>query len=359
MVMAYYISAHGYGHGVRSCDVLAAELARDAGVQVRVTTDLPEDFLRARLPQAGERMVVRRGAFDVGMVQRDSIRVDVDATLEANGVLLKRADERLAGEAAFLRGIGARVVVADIPSLPLEAAAELGLTAYAIGNFSWDWIYSPFVERDERWRGVIAFYERGYRRADRLLKLPFSPAMEVFERQTDVSLVARAGRARRGEMARMAGADEGKQWVLLSFTTLDWDEAALRQVEQLEGVELFTVLPLQWEGHPRIHALDRRAISFSDVVASVDVVVSKPGFGILSDCAVNGKPLVYAEREDFIEYPVLERELKRYLKNAHIPAAKLYAGDLAETLEAVGRAPEPAETIGAGGAEMIANIVLR
>ena len=86
--------------------------------------------------------------------------------------------------------------------------------------------------------------------------------------------------------------------------------------------------------------------------------MTKPGYGILSDCVANAKPMVYAEREDFIEYPLLERELKRYLKNVHIPAAELYAGRLGAALAAVESAPAPLETLPAGGAEMAADILM-
>ena len=355
MHIAYYITAHGYGHGVRSCDVLGTLLARHPRVRVTVTTDLPGDFLRSRLPEADGRLSIRPGAFDVGMVQKDSIRVDVEATLAEALELVEERGRLVDYEAEFLRGEGADLVVADIPSIPIESAAEAGIPAVAMGNFSWDWIYGPFVERDSRWGDVIRMFAEGYRQARVLLKLPFSPEMRVFPKRVELPLLAKPGRDRRGELARMTGADAGKRWALLSFTTLGWDEAALRGVEGLGGWEFFTVKPLEWPGRERLHAVDRHAVGFSDVLASVDVVVSKPGYGILSDCVANGKPLVYAEREDFIEYPLLERELRRYVRNVHLPAVDLYAGRLGEALEAVDAAPAPAERLAGGGAERAAD----
>ncbi len=323
--IAYYITAHGYGHGVRSCDILAALLAAHPAVKVTVTTDLPADFLRSRLPLGDGRLTMRPGAFDIGMVQRDSIRVDVAATLAEALEVLSERDNLIDYEAEMLRGEGADLVVADIPSIPLEAAAEAGLPAVAAGNFSWDWIYAPFAARDARWGAVIRMFEEGYRQAKLLLKLPFSPAMTIFSKQVDI---------------------------------LDWDAAALGAVAALDAFEFFTVKPLEWPGHRNIRAVDRRQFGFSDVLASVDLAVSKPGYGILSDCVANAKPLVYAEREDFIEYPLLERELKRYLKHVHIPAADLYAGRLEAALAAVNTAPEPPETLPGGGAEQAAAILM-
>ena len=262
-------------------------------------------------------------------------------------------------EAEFLRGEGADLVVADIPSIPLEAAAEAGLPAVAVGNFSWDWIYAPFAERDPRWLRVINLFEQGYRQARLLLKLPFSPAMPVFARHVDIPLLAKPGRDRRAELAAATGADPARRWVLLSFTTLGWSEDALRRVEALETVEFFAVKPLDWPGRRNIHAVDRRRFGFSDVLASADAVVTKPGFGILSDCVANAKPIIYAEREDFIEYPLLERELKRFLPNVHIPAADLYAGRLGEALTAIETAPPPPETLPGGGAEQAADLLAK
>lgn len=356
--IAYYVTAHGYGHGVRSCDVLGALLAAHPGTKITVTTDLPEGFLRSRLPQGDGRLVVRPGAFDVGMVQKDSIRVDVDATLDEALELAAEREKLIDYEAEMLRGESADLVVADIPSIPIEAAAEAGVPAVAVGNFSWDWIYAPFAVRDPRWRSVVRTFEMGYRQAKLLLKLPFSPAMSVFPKRVDLPLLAKPGRARRKELAARTGADEAKRWVLLSFTSLDWSAAALRAVESLGDFEFFTVKPLDWAGRRNVHSVDRQAIGFSDVLASCDAVVTKPGYGILSDCVANAKPIVYAEREDFIEYPLLERELKRYLKNVHLPAADLYAGRLGEALKAIESAPAPRETLPGGGAEKAAEILM-
>lgn len=358
MQIAYYITAHGYGHGVRSCDILGALLAVHPALKITVTTDLPESFLRSRLTESDGRLVVRTGAFDVGMVQKDSIRVDVAATLEQALALVNNCEEKVRREMEFLRGLKADLVVVDIPSIPIEAAAVAGIPAVAVGNFSWDWIYSPFIARDPRWRPVVRMFEEGYRKAKLLLKLPFSPDMSTFSRHVDLPLLAKPGKARRQELAELTGADAGRRWVLLSFTTLDWNEVALREVETLHDFEFFTVKPLAWSGRKNIHAIDRMKIGFSDVLASCDVVVTKPGYGILSDCVANAKPIVYAEREDFIEYPLLEQELKRFLQNVHIPAADLYAGRLGAALTEIEQAPAPREKLAGGGAEKAAGILM-
>lgn len=344
--IAYYLSAHGYGHGVRGADVIRAINRLAPDVWVTIVSDLPEAFLRNRLP-AG-RNEYRRGSFDVGMVQLDSIRVDVPATLAAVGRLYSRRAELVEQESRFLRESGAGLVVCDLPAIPLEAAKRAGLPSAAVGNFSWDWIYGEFAEKDVRWRPFVAAIEEGFAQCDLLLRAPFHDEMAAFPRKEDIPLLATPGTARRGELATVTGADPAKPWTLISFTTLGWDDAALDRVEGLEGHDFFTVQPLGWKRR-NIHAVDRGRMPFSDVLASADTVISKPGFGLVSECVVNRKPLLYADRSDFREYAVLVDGIRRCLRCLHIPGKDLYGGNLGPYLDALRRAPEPPETISAGG----------
>jgi L-arabinokinase len=344
--IAYYITAHGYGHGVRSCDIIRALRRAAPEVVIQVISDLPVDFLRSRLDLPLD--AYRAGSFDVGMVQLDSIRVDVDQTLHRVNTVLDHRNERIVAERALLRAHKVGLVVSDIPAIPLEAARAERIPSIAVGNFTWNWIYEEFIDRDVRWRHAVDAFREGYAAADLLLRLPFSEPMDAFPRQEHIPLVATPGTSRRDELARVYGIDPGKTWVLLSFTTLEWDASVVAGLARYPDHVFLTVLPLGWSGG-NFFGIDRHRFSFSDVIASADVVVSKPGYGILSECAVNEKTLIYAERTEFREYPVLEAALKNVLRNVHIPAVELYSGNLRPYLEAARIAPAPVETINAGG----------
>lgn len=350
--IAYYISAHGYGHAVRSCDILTAFHDARPDIPVHIISGLPEAFLRSRLPEGG--FSFREGVFDVGMVQLDSVRVDVPATLSAVLALYTRADEIVEAEAAYLAEHHVGLVVVDIPALPVEAAVARNIPALAVGNFAWDWIYRPFGEQDVRWQPVIDRLSRAYGAIDLLLRLPFSEPMQAFPRQEKLGLLASPGRRRRDDIAAATACDPEKKWVLLSFTSLDWDEHALDEVEKLGAYEFLTVYPLVWDRR-NIHGVRRDQIPFADVLASSDAVISKPGFGLLSECVVNAKPLAYVERTDFIEYPILEDAARRFLSSVHLPARKLYAGDLAGALADLWEQPPPDEFLPRGGQHVAAS----
>ena len=352
--LVYYVTAHGYGHGARSCDILRGLNRLRPEIPVVTVSELGRAFFGSRL-QAG-RFRWRPGRFDVGLVQRDSIRADVDATLAPWRELLSRRSRLIDEEARFLEESGAALVVADIPALPLEAAAKVGVPSIAVGNFGWNWIYSAYRDRHRDWARVIRSIEDGYRKADLLLKLPFSEPMSIFQRQRPIAIVSEPGRPCRDSLARECGADPEKPWYLLSFSTLEWDSDAVRKIAGLQFAEFFTLLPLVWDA-PNIHGIDRERIAFSDVVVSCDAVISKPGFGILSECVVNRKPLIYVERTDFLEYPVLEECLRESLRHVHLPAEKLYRGDIRHALEQLSESRPPTRVPAGGGADEAARIL--
>lgn len=357
--IVYYITAHGYGHGVRSCEILEALRATAPDLVRTVVTALPSPFLETRITPP---FTHRNRSFDVGMVQLDSIRIDLDATEHALRVLCENWEQEVLDEGRWLAAVGATVVVADIPGIPMEAARRIGIPVVAVGNFGWDWIYSGDRRFSDParvvWRTAVDRFANAYAKADLLLRLPFAEPMAAFPKQIDLPLLGSPGQERRKEIAIHTGADPRRRWVLLSFTTLDLTQDALRRLESLaDDYELFTVRPLEFAG--RFRAIDPARFPFKDVLASADAVVSKPGFGIVSECILNAKPLLHAERTDFREYPILLAAIERYLQHRLLPAEALYDGRLELALAELWRAERPRETLVAGGAEIAAHSILR
>jgi hypothetical protein len=344
--IVYYISAHGYGHGVRSCSIIRAFNQLHPRLTVHIVSELPAAFLSSHI--GSDRNPIRAGSYDVGMVQLDSIRVDVDATLQKAKQLHRNRKRLVEQESAFLSNLKADLIIADIPGIPIEAASRVGIPRIAVGNFGWDWIYSDFIPQDAQWKPIVNMFREQYAKASLLLRLPFCEEMKAFPLIEDIPLVASPGYSRRTKIAALTGCDPGKKWILLSFTTLDLGVDALSRIECIEDHEFFTVLPLKWQRR-NIHPLKREQISFSDVIASMDAVISKPGFGILSDCIVNRKPLIYADRGDFLEYPILETSIRKYLKHLHIPVGELYSGYFGEYLRRIWARPDPEMKLPHGG----------
>jgi hypothetical protein len=130
-------------------------------------------------------------------------------------------------------------------------------------------------------------------------------------------------------------------------------------------------LPLaSWPHVPGVHWLVRDALTaaredvsayrplgfhFSDLLASVDAVVTKPGYGMFVESAAAGKPVLYLKREDWPEQEVLIDWLRREAVAAEISAADFAAGNVVEALEMLWEKPRKA--VAAGGAAVAAEVL--
>jgi L-arabinokinase len=98
-------------------------------------------------------------------------------------------------------------------------------------------------------------------------------------------------------------------------------------------------------------------LRYEDVVGAVDVVVTKPGYGIVTDALGARTRLVYTERGDFPEYEILVRELPALLPCAYVSNEDLRAGRLEKPIRSVLAQPFP-EPPDLSGAEKAADRLL-
>jgi hypothetical protein len=341
--LAVYVSGHGFGHSTRTAEVLRAVRERAPGLPITVCTSAPEFLFGGVVPPP---LTVRRVECDVGLVQKDALVIDEEATVAAWRRFVEGWDGLVAREAAWLRSSGARLVLADIPPLAFAAADRAGLRSVGLTNFSWDWIYGHLGSRLPALAEASAQAREAYAKADRLLRLPFAGDLSAFRRIEDVPLVVRRPATARPEARRRLGLD-ARPAVLLSFGGLGWPGLRPAAFGSLVDYQLL-LTGRAGDGHvpPNLRRLDgdtlaAAGLSYPDLVGAADVVVTKPGYGIVTDCIGAGTPLVYTDRGDFPEYPVMVAEMPRYLPCVFASNDEVREGRLAAALEAVLALPFP------------------
>ena len=99
-------------------------------------------------------------------------------------------------------------------------------------------------------------------------------------------------------------------------------------------------------------------VRYEDLVRAVDVVLSKPGYGIISECLANDTALLYTSRGDFIEYDVLVAAMPRFLRAAFIDHDDLFACRWAAHLDALLSQPAPPDRPAVDGADVAAAFLL-
>lgn len=348
-VVAAYVTSHGFGHATRTAEVLRQVRHLSPQTRLSVVATAPERLFRRAIE--GD-VSVRAVACDVGLAQKDALTIDEPGTVERWKAFAATWPARVAEEAAWLRHVGARVVLGDVPPLAFAAATEAGVPAIALTNFSWDWVYAHLAGRHPALREAADQAAAAYRGAKLLLELPFAGDLSAFPQRERIPLVARKPRVPRPHARHLLGLGE-RPAVLVSFGGLAFPGFGIATLAGLPDFDFLVSEPME---HPPAHVrvlpaerLEALDLGYEDVVGAADVVITKPGYGIVSDAIAARTRLVYTERGDFPEYPVLVREMGAYLPAVHVSNADLLAGRLRGPLEDVlsRRFPDAPDTAGA------------
>ena len=356
-MLVVYVSGHGFGHATRVGEVLRVLREREPKLPIAVVTASPESLYRTAVPGSFDFRAVE---CDPGLVQRSAIVIDESASAQKWRAFHARYGDLVDAERRWLRHAGARLILGDVPPLAFDAAAEAGIPSVGLANFSWDWIYRHLASREPLFQEAASAAAAAYRKARLLLRLPFAGDLSAFPSPVDIPLVARHPRVSRHEARRRLGLGAGKV-VLVSFGGLGLPGFDAGVLAPLDEFEFLTVgeddgLPANVRS---VTAADIPSLGlrYEDLVGASDVVVTKPGYGIVSDAIGARSRIVYTDRGDFPEYPILVREMSRYLPCVHVSNEDLLAGRLGDALREVLALPIPAAPDTSGAAVAAARIL--
>jgi hypothetical protein len=262
-----------------------------------------------------------------------------------------------------LRQHDARLVIADAPPLACAAARAAGIPAVVLSNFTWDWIYQAYAEELTSAADLIPAIRDAYRGASEAWRLPLHGGFEGFDRIIDVPFIARHAVYDRSTVRDRLTVPHGRLVALSSFGGYGVRDFDLHTLDCLgEWTIVFT-----GRGDPPsvpdgVLYLDERRIyaagfRYEDLVAAVDVVVTKPGFGIVAECLANDTAMLYTSRGRFAEYDVMVAEMPRFLRCEFVPQPDMLAGRWREPLATLMRQPRPPESPPTNGAELVAEMI--
>jgi hypothetical protein len=299
MHVIYYITSHGYGHGVRTA---AISNAFSPDVRLTFRTMLPLAFLKEEVRRDFD---YEPAEFDCGCLQKDSLTTDVEKTFSRYRELALENGRRLALEAAWCRDRGADVIASDITPFAFDVAAAAHIPSVAVTNFTWYDVYRKYAHKVPRSGPLLDTVRSQYARADLLCALEPSLPMEYFHKRIEIPPVGRMGINRREEIARKYGFDPSKKYALIYFGQYGLNEINWQQLGRFRNWEFLGVFPLP-DPPANYHLIPKNDFSYQDLAASVDLMICKIGYCVVSESMLHGTPLLYLPRDDFAESQKLE-----------------------------------------------------
>jgi len=300
----FAITNHGFGHAVRAASIAAQIQQLDPNILLILATTAPRWLLESYIP--GD-FIYRPRAFDIGVVQPDSLTMDFDATLEALGDIRDREAQPIRSEADFLKTNQVDLILGDIPPLLPKIAKAAGIPCWMTSNFGWDFIYrawgGEFIEQADWIADCFA-------QCDRLFRLPMHEAMSAFPTIEDVGLTGGTPKVAAEALRDRFGLDAPKeQTILLSFGGLGLAKIPYENLSDFPDRRFIT-----FDRHapdlPNLRIVGDRTLRPVDFMPLCDRVISKPGYSTFAEALRLDVPIVTLTREGFAESPLLLESIR-------------------------------------------------
>jgi len=343
------VSGHGYGHLAQVAPVLNALRRKLPALRLTVQCALPPSVLQSRL-QGDFRQLPE--ATDFGMLMTDAVGVKTTESLTAYRTFHADWTAHRQRQETLLAECAPDLLLADIPYLPLAAAARLGLPAVALCCLHWADILRFFCPRAPDLAELRATMLAAYNSAAVFLKPAPSMPLPDLTNARSIGPVATLGRNRRDELCERLRLPSDATLVLIALGGIGL-RLPLERWPAMPNVRW--LVPASWQVQ-RADAVAWEAadMRFVDLVCSCDVLLTKTGYGSYTEAACNGTPVLYLARDNWPEEPWLSRWLTAQGNALPVSRAQLESGTFGPVLEALLAQPRKPAVVPSGVAEAVA-----
>ncbi|MEL4898630.1 glycosyl transferase [Crocosphaera sp. Alani8] len=348
-----YLAAtgHGFGHAVRISTVANAILNLCPDSLIIMATTAPRWLLESYI--SGD-FIYRPMAFDVGVIQSDSFKMDKIATLKKVQELYDKREWLMAGEINFLKTNQVDLILADIPPLMAPIAKLAGIPCWMMSNFGWDFIYEPW---GQEWQGIVEWIKECYQQCDRLFRLPMAEPMSGFNSITDVGLTKGSSRYQIDDLRDKFNLTASREkTILLTFGGLGLQQIPYANLAQFSDWQFITLDAKAPDLDNIIKVTDSAYRPF-DFMPLCSRVVSKPGFSTFSETMCLDIPIVSLMRNDFAETAFLLEGIRNYADHQIVEIDNFFAGSW-DFLKEDPHPPKIGKVLAKDGSEIIAKAVL-
>ncbi|MGA8864973.1 MAG: hypothetical protein WBM09_10925 [Gallionella sp.] len=337
------ITGHGFGHVAQTAPVLNLLHQFLPELRLTVRSAVPPSHLRARI-RAPFAHINSEG--DIGMVMSSALDVLAEESRAAYAAFHRDWDRRVAVEADLLRELGADFVFSNVGYLALAGAQQAGMPNAALCSLNWADIYRHYCGND----AIAAQIQACYANADAFLRATPGMTMPGLPNLIPVAPIAAVGTNRRAALNRQLGLYAGEKLVLVSLGGIA-SRLPIERWPSIPGVRWLVQESWRVE-HPDAIMLETLPMNFSDLLASSDALICKPGYGSFVEAAGCGAPVLYVNRPDWPETPDLIEWLQQHGLCREVSRQVLEQGTIDDALEEIWNAPRPKPVIPEGAQQV-------
>jgi hypothetical protein len=345
------LSSHGFGHLSQAAPVINQLRELIPNLRLTIRAAFPAEQIQRRIFNPD---VLQPVADDFGMVMRDALTVDLGASLHAYQTFHASLPEKIELLSMELLEQKVDLVLADIPYLTLAAAQKAGIPSVALCSLNWADILehalllatsnppentaaqqplSPELARVGA--EIVGEIRDIYQQADYFLLPTPSMPMPMLTNTLAIGPVCTPGVKRREALTLNTQVAEDGWFVLVGMGGMPLDIKLDAWPTHMLGKPLHYIVAdsiAQNSSHPQVIAEAHTGLSYSDLVASADLILTKPGYGMFVEAAAAGVPVLYVERRDWPEAQALTDWFQTVAHCTEISTEALHRGAFAEEM---------------------------
>lgn len=318
--IAWFVTAHGYGHAARSCAVMNALSEQLKDVHFNVFTTIPDWFFSNSLQGS---YTYYRQTTDVGLVQITPFEVDLTATIESLRGFFPVSDTLSKELAEKLKVLDCRLVVSDISPLGIEVAHKAGLPSVLVENFTWDWIYAAYLDHRPRLKQYIDYLSQVYESVG--VHIQTDPICAPKRVDLTASPACRKPRTNAAQVRKALNIPTDSQLTVVTLGGIPY-KFRFSDVSPDKG-DIFVLVPGGADSMVRDGGLillpTHSDFYHPDLIYAADAVIGKAGYSTLAEVYCSGVPFGYIKRRGYRESAVLEAYVEQ-----HIPCLQIAKEDL-------------------------------
>lgn len=323
-----YISGHGFGHAAQAAPVINRLCELAPKLRLTIISAVPAAHLHSRIHGDFEHI---SEAVDFGMKMESALDVLPKESLEAYQEFHRDWSQKVNAEANRITALDPDFVLTNVSYLPLAAARKADIACAAMCSLNWIDIFQHYCGAMPGAEAVLAEMREAYIAADRFLRITPGMTMETLPNVKPIGPIARMGVNRRKEIAQRLRLNPRDKLVLVSMGGIATD-SPMASWTSIPSVR-WLVSP-EW-ALPRedVSSLAELGMDFTDLLASCDAMLCKPGYGSFTEAACNGVAVLYVSRKDWPEEPCLVSWLEQVGRCQEISREAFETGRFQQSLE--------------------------
>lgn len=328
--ICFYISDYGYGHAARDVAIIRKILNVYKDVKIYIKTNGAFEFVRQSLPQKNVEVMQTKN--DIGVIFTEkSVIVDRGRTKKMLDGWLGSWEDYINKEKRFCEIHKIDLILSDITPQVFIVANKLNIPSIAISNFTWHYIFYNLFG------GIPATeqIEDAYRHADLALVLPFNEDMNIFREKKEISLVSREITADKYNMRRKCGISDDEMLVYLGVGR-SFNPSIMHNMKKIDEPNVKFLISsyaeLPFDDVIKIPTTENEAQNYINMC---DLVVSKTGYGTMSEAVRARIPMFLLKRDGFKEDELIGNKVEEMGIGKFISEKSFLDGNWIERTEEV------------------------